>query len=408
MDAGRRKRRRGAIPVFVVEQHHEALQKLHYCIRRRHCGFSGISVVHCDAHPDLTIPADMPADLCRQPKELYAALDESPGGIAEWLLPAAFAGHLDRVLWLKPPWARQIADGRERVTVGRERGTGRLRVASELAYFLDDGVCAGSDGLEDPRTFQLDVASVPSPGAEAAAAAAAAAAAPYRRGHWWLDICLDFFACENPFAGTLAAAVGGSEESAALVRRIFARPRYRSGPRGTAAGDRRRERQELADALREERSPGALSERLQRLYGAADRGAVAPFAALFCGLSDEQRRSVLGVGHCANLPAHEATRGEMAAALAALERALSASDGAAAPPAFVTVARSVEDGYCPRQHAAWLQDQVLQMLRRLYGEDALDVEIGEYDVLEAAPVPGAGGEGRGGASSGGRAARVHA
>eukprot|EP00438_Fugacium_kawagutii_P025919 Skav228602 [mRNA] locus=scaffold5678:49874:51142:+ [translate_table: standard] len=102
--------------------------------------FEGLTMVHLDAHPDLSASTTMPAQLImEEPYQAYAALRDDPGGIAQWILPAAYAGHLSCVWclvalahgshgvpmpqrpalrWLRPQWAQQIADGDYRALTG--------------------------------------------------------------------------------------------------------------------------------------------------------------------------------------------------------------------------------------------------------------------------------------------------
>lgn len=106
-------------------------------IRQRGLPFEGIHVLHFDAHPDLSFPRCVDPALVFQPAELYDALDESVSGdakaystfvfsllslaryslsdcvltgagIAEFLLPLVYAGHVNQITWIKPHWAKQV------------------------------------------------------------------------------------------------------------------------------------------------------------------------------------------------------------------------------------------------------------------------------------------------------------
>lgn len=44
-----------------------------------------------------------------QPEELYDTLDESISGIAEFLLPLVYGGHVNHIAWIKPHWAQQVS-----------------------------------------------------------------------------------------------------------------------------------------------------------------------------------------------------------------------------------------------------------------------------------------------------------
>lgn len=68
-------------------------------------------MVHFDAHPDLMLTPDIPAATCFRPHDLYEALAAAEGGIAEWILPLVYQGHLAKLWWIRPPWARQFVDG---------------------------------------------------------------------------------------------------------------------------------------------------------------------------------------------------------------------------------------------------------------------------------------------------------
>eukprot|EP00434_Breviolum_minutum_P005213 symbB.v1.2.004594.t1/scaffold261.1/size248783/22 len=113
------KRHRSEIPVFICEYHNEALRCLHFSIRRHKVPFEGLTMVHLDAHPDLSASTTMAAQLImEEPHQAYDVLRDDPSGIAQWILPAAYAGHLNCVWWLRPSWAQQIADGDYHVHVG--------------------------------------------------------------------------------------------------------------------------------------------------------------------------------------------------------------------------------------------------------------------------------------------------
>jgi UPF0489 domain len=71
------------VPVHVVEDHHEALPFWHLAVRQRRLPPTGVTMVHADAHPDLCCTSGLSAEVMFRPHELYDALDESEGGIAE-------------------------------------------------------------------------------------------------------------------------------------------------------------------------------------------------------------------------------------------------------------------------------------------------------------------------------------
>lgn len=90
---GRRTRKRARptpLRCYIVDDHCDALSKIHGAIRRGSLPFTGLSALHFDAHPDLMVTPDMPAETCFSPHALYDALAEAEGGIAEWILPLVY------------------------------------------------------------------------------------------------------------------------------------------------------------------------------------------------------------------------------------------------------------------------------------------------------------------------------
>ena len=224
MSAAKR-RRVTRFPVAIVDDHHDALLHIHRLIRRKRLAFEHAIMVHIDAHPDLMVPPTMAAADVWDPRRLYAALEESSGGIAEWILPLVFAGHISRVVWIRPAWLHElgrieIEDGEHCFDVGEVVGSGVLRVTPAAGlgpYFVDEQLCAPASEMVEAtrRPLRLLVHALPhaaplcSLGAPAAAAPAPAAKAP----DIILDICLDYFCCANPFARAWSDCYGGSADA---------------------------------------------------------------------------------------------------------------------------------------------------------------------------------------------------
>ena len=172
--------------VVVAEDHQDVLPWLHAAMRRGALPLTGWDMVHADAHPDLGALTD--ASVCERPRDLYAFLDASEFGISEWLLPLAFRGHLRRLTWLRSRFSTQFADGDYAFAVGEEPSTGRLCVDCDAPYFVEDESYS-TEPLARARRLELAVVSD-----------ARAAVARPPAGAWVLDVCLDYFACLDPFA----------------------------------------------------------------------------------------------------------------------------------------------------------------------------------------------------------------
>ncbi|GMI29260.1 hypothetical protein TeGR_g3996 [Tetraparma gracilis] len=155
------------------------------------------SLHHLDSHPDLSCPS-FPARSA--PGDMYRLLDGSQSGIAEWIVPLAFHGHVGRVTWLRQAFAGgALARGEASVLVGEAGGLMRAAVRGDemgepggcqfdaARYFLDDGALVREGELGGARPLEIEVLE---PGVDPA---------PEIEGPFVLDVCLDYFCCLSPF-----------------------------------------------------------------------------------------------------------------------------------------------------------------------------------------------------------------
>ncbi|NWW46064.1 CE022 protein, partial [Pedionomus torquatus] len=125
---------------------------IYRAIGSKHLPASNISFVHLDSHPDLLIPVNMPADTVFDKEALFSELS-----IENWIMPAVYAGHISQVVWLHPPWAQQIAEGKHDFLIGKDISTTTIRVTGTDHYFLSDGLYVPADQLENQKPLNLHV-----------------------------------------------------------------------------------------------------------------------------------------------------------------------------------------------------------------------------------------------------------
>ncbi|NXD80444.1 CE022 protein, partial [Halcyon senegalensis] len=125
---------------------------IYRAIASKHLPASNISFVHLDSHPDLLIPVNMPADTVFDKEALFSELS-----IENWIMPAAYAGHISQVIWLHPPWAQQISEGKHHFFIGKDLSTTTIRVTGTDHYFLSDGLYVPADQLENQKPLNLHV-----------------------------------------------------------------------------------------------------------------------------------------------------------------------------------------------------------------------------------------------------------
>ncbi|XP_025954219.2 UPF0489 protein C5orf22 homolog isoform X1 [Dromaius novaehollandiae] len=140
------------LPVWVVEDHQDVLPFIYRAIGSKHLPASNISFVHLDSHPDLLIPVNMPADTVFDKEALFSELS-----IENWIMPAVYAGHISQVIWLHPPWAQQITEGKHDFLIGKDISTTTIRVTGTDHYFLSDGLYVPGDQLENQKPLNLHV-----------------------------------------------------------------------------------------------------------------------------------------------------------------------------------------------------------------------------------------------------------
>ncbi|NXN23857.1 CE022 protein, partial [Nycticryphes semicollaris] len=125
---------------------------IYRAIGSKHLPASNISFVHLDSHPDLLIPVNMPADTVFDKEALFSELS-----IENWIMPAVYAGHVSQVVWLHPPWAQQISEGKHDFLIGKDISTTTIRVTGTDHYFLSDGLYVPADQLENQKPLNLHV-----------------------------------------------------------------------------------------------------------------------------------------------------------------------------------------------------------------------------------------------------------
>ncbi|KDR23297.1 putative ATP-dependent RNA helicase DDX20 [Zootermopsis nevadensis] len=109
----------------MSDDDNNVLPFIYRCMGSKHLPLEGNTIIHLDSHPDMLIPKGMPADTVWDKHELFSRLS-----IENWMMPAAYAGHFSNLVWIKPPWAKQMMDRAHTFLIGRHRLSGEIRLAA--------------------------------------------------------------------------------------------------------------------------------------------------------------------------------------------------------------------------------------------------------------------------------------
>jgi len=456
------------LPVYICEYHHEALRCLHHAIRRRRLAFEGVTMVHLDAHPDLSASTTMPAEIIfDSPHELYHHMRTDPGGIAQWILPAVYGGHIRCVWWVRPSWAHQIANGDYSVAVGRcqqqlatcqENGsntqflhrrreaqqfvesvpdtrnppTGQqqeqqlqqhgsvaangslletVRISCAEPYFVEDSIYCPESDLVSAKPLRLFVSELPNwndadnGGSEKDLPQVQQLLEDSKGVSWTLDVCLDYFACGNPFLSGVR-----SEVAAPFAAVLNAATFRRAGPvldqvAFWAKSDAFNETYcRLLDAV-VSNSDSAVADPGD-MIGDTENCEVQLLSMLGNFLPNHRREALLSdlqqaldsaqqselqsirdAKDMVTLPLHAVTQESDVDRKLELFEAfithLSSDECMGGRPSVVTIARSVVDGFCPMRWHCQLERGILDILQRCF--NPLEVIYSdELDALEGA------------------------
>ncbi|XP_023237310.1 UPF0489 protein C5orf22 homolog isoform X1 [Centruroides sculpturatus] len=140
-----RKKLKKSLPVFIVEDHNEVLYYIYRALGSKTLPFENGTIIHFDSHPDLLLPKGFDPSLIRDKNYVMSVVS-----IENWLLPLFYAGHFDTLIWMKPPWAQQIQDGRYLFEIGTNQHN-EVRLTCPEPYFVSELLYSMPENLRDDK-----------------------------------------------------------------------------------------------------------------------------------------------------------------------------------------------------------------------------------------------------------------
>nr|CDS25978.1 expressed conserved protein [Hymenolepis microstoma] len=201
------------IKVVVVEEHSMALRHIYRTIGSKKLPSKGIKLLHFDAHPDLCIPNISPSVIIDEPYGMLNSLS-----IENWIFPAVFSKFIDHVLWLHPPWSKQMTNRRTTdYVIGRRKTTDELAVNVPEPYFYNEGIYCHRCDMESEVTFSFTVCTIH--GASTLCNVCSDVTMSLLNEPFVLDVDLDAFSTMDPFRSFF------SPNQFALIDKLFTAPR---------------------------------------------------------------------------------------------------------------------------------------------------------------------------------------
>jgi len=343
---------------------------------------TGFAMLHFDSHPDLCVSPDFTPDHLAS-----AELMRSKVSIESWIMPLVAAGHLTHVVWVRPPWADQLADGEVRVKVGFANGftdgaEKRFACSWATEYYTSDGTYARETDFDaSAKELTITTSQVEKLKDDAIT------------GKWFLDIDLDYYSVNDPFVEDL----GGDELK--KVSELFST--------GEAPLDhcpieqhevyQRRKYDKLNkfnqhldkwDAARAEfdiiTELDHVDPDINELFGLwkAQRQ-LTKTAVAVAGEEDvlmSEGKLIFNAGCTTNsdgsgLPVHRTHRDEIIRMIAATTDAVNTTINAVGLPAGICFARSSLDGYCPPDQVEFIQSNLLASLESLFMSHSAQITV---------------------------------
>ncbi|XP_034254391.1 UPF0489 protein C5orf22 homolog [Thrips palmi] len=380
------------LPIVVVENHHEVIPFIYKAIGAKYLPLQGSVMIHLDSHPDMLIPNDMKAETVFEKYALFEHLS-----IENWIMPAAYAGHFNKICWVRPPWCNQIREGTHSFHIGEERNSKCIRVTCGEPYFVSDALYAPIEDLANAKPVDLEVVTlgkvIEENGSDDFNELGRVVRNCISDQTYILDIDLDFFSTRNPFLSLYEDA-----EVYERLKKLYRFPNNETNDINTRTAKRKDQIEILSKFfthLAKYNSMGNLSTELcssDYMFGVQS-------------LFDEIQKyypqtkidwETIHDAGCtcdeSGLPEHVTSREDITKMIDVSLAGLLAS--LPHPPIMITISRSSYDNYCPPEDVDFIQNSVLKLLNEKYSpvkitldyEDKYPDQTPNYDVPGPPPV----------------------
>lgn len=368
------------IPIFIVEDHNDVLEFIYRCLGSRRIPFKHNKIIHFDSHPDMTIPKHMPAEYVWNKTKLLESLS-----IENWLMPTVYAGHISQLIWMKPEWAKQMADGDYAFHIGDY--CGRIRCDSNLEYFLSEGTYEPRHNLNNQQSVNLGVFTLNDSlmhnqvnGSTENRLVSFPLSIDADNEQFILDIDLDFFSTTNPFKTMLTKGMVYENIKKLFKNDFFNRNFDTEEAELITFTDRRsayldnleKVFRQLNDNITDLKIPTELECKRDEIFN------------LIKDIQQNYAKDEIGwmtiydagcTFDSTELPHHISTKDEIIDLVDSFKKFLIAFKFT---PSIITIARSSDDDYCPNDQVDFIQKLVVDAIQEVYVDKVMANPILNY------------------------------
>lgn len=352
-EATNRHRKILELPCYVVEDHHDVIPCLYRLMGAKKLPLVNNVLVHLDSHPDMLVPK-MDAETVWDKRKLFENLS-----IENWILPACYAGHFDRLVWVKPPWAHQMPDGVYNFEIGKSKISNDIKLSSNLSYFVSEALYSRPELLENSKNIELNVVTLGESVLDSNTDVADNFDAVSPKNHSYvLDVDLDFFSTRNPFKSLYKNA--NLYEN--LKDLYWFVPPDTNDPQVLESAAKSRIEQ-IDDLSRLWKHVGDVGVTEDPKTSSDRWPQVRAIARQVLDVYTDVDWDVVHDAGCTwdhtDLPEHVSSKEEIEGLLGVFRRLLNTLES----PGAVTISRSAEDDYCPLEDVDWIQNEVINLLK---------------------------------------------
>lgn len=301
-------------------------------------------------------------------------------------MPAAYAGHISQMIWMKPEWAKQIPDGDYNFHIGDY--SGHIRCDSYLEYFLSEGTYQPRYNLCNQQFVNLGVFTLnhsliaqqqqqqhrPFDGNTENRLISFTNNIDDGNEQFILDIDLDFFSTANPFKSLLDKA-HIYEQLKKLFKHDFFNQSFDStanemellaftNRRFDYLNDLEKIFHQLNDGVQIAKVliPDGMQFKRNEIINLVNE------IEINYNVEDVGWMTIYDAGctfDSTELPHHISSNDEIIELMDSFKQILNAIKFT---PNIITIARSSDDDYCPVEQVDFIQKLVLDALAEIYGD----------------------------------------